>query len=294
MENDDEALWGRDAVVLLPVDRAAEDHAPTPQRPRSRRRTTVVTIAAVAVVTLAVAVLGRTTRTPTPGEVKVPVRHERFTITIDPALQCDPNRAIGPSATQTMVIDTWTDSPRRRVRNTITYADGSHYDLIATGNISLPTAAMERGVRADVAVGCRAADGAPITVVAPADLPFALDFSLQVTPEQRSAFAHFHQQADTDGTVLSIGGRLVNRWIARTRGTWAVDAGTNLIGRQVWEWSVGTDDPHTVRQQRFTNTVERLGTATRTETLEFSQDTIVTAAFFDTTGFHRVDLLPLG
>jgi hypothetical protein len=294
MGNDDEALWGRDAVVLLPTEPVADEPAPSPPRPHSRRRTAVVTIGAVAVVTLVVAVLGRTSRTPTPAEVKVPVRHERFTVTVDPALQCDARPAFGPRAPQTIVIDTWTDSPRRRVRNTITYPDGSHYDLIATGNISLPTAAMERGLRADVAVGCRGTDGAPIVVMAPADLPFALDFSLQVTPEQRSAFAHFHQQADTDGTVLNLGGRLVNRWIARTRGTWAVDAGTNLVGRQVWEWTIGTDEPRTVRQQRFTNAVERLGTATRTETLELSQDTIVTAAFFDTTGFRQVDSLPLG
>jgi hypothetical protein len=295
MGNDDEALWARDAVVLLPVEPVAEEPAPTPPLPRSRRRTILVTVGAVAVVTLVVAVLGRTTRTPTPAEeVKVPVRHERFSITIEPALQCDAREAVGPRATQAMVIDTWTDGPRRRVRDTITYSDGSHYDLIATGNISLPSTALERGVRADVAVGCRGSDGAPIVVVSPSDLPFGVDFSLQVTPEQRSAFAHFHQQADPTGTVVDRSGHQLTRWTAHARGTWAVDAGTNLVGRQTWEWWIGTDDPRTVRVQWFTNTVERLGTATRTETLVLSQDTIVTAAFFDTTGFHRVVSSPLG
>jgi hypothetical protein len=286
MGNDDEALWGRDAVVLLPVEPVADVPAPAPPRPRSRRRTTIATIGVMLAVTVAVAVLGRTTRTPSPAEVKVAARHERFTVTIDPALQCDPRRAFGPTAAQSMVIDTWTDTTRRRVRDTITYADGSHYDLIATGNISLPSAAVERGVRGDLAVGCRGSDGAPIIVVAPSDLPFGVDFSLQATPEQRSAFAHFHQQADSDGTVVDRVGHQLTRWSAHARGTWGVDAGTNLVGRQTWEWWIGTDDPRTVRVQWFTNTVERLGTATRTETLELSQDTMVTAAFFDTTGYR--------
>ena len=294
--NDDEALWGRDAVVLLPVEPTSDEptQPPSPPRPRSRRRTAIVTASAVAVVTVAVAVLGRTTRAPAPAEVKVAVRHERFAITIEPALRCPVGRSIGPATTQSMVIDTWTDGPRRRVRDTITYADGSHYDLIATGNISVPTAAVERGVRGDLAVGCRGSDGAPIIVVAPSDLPFGVDFSMQVTPEQRAAFAHFHQQADSDGTVVDRAGHQLTRWSAHARGTWAVDAGTNLVGRQTWEWWIGTDDPHTVRVQWFTSTVERLGTAARTETLELSQDSMVTAAFFDTTGFHRVDSLPLG
>jgi hypothetical protein len=300
MGNDDEALWGRDAAVLLPIEpiepSEPRDGEPAPSLAmrRSRRRTAVIVAGTIAVVTLAVAVLGRTTRTPTPGEVKVAVRHERFTITIDPALECDPRRAFGPTATQSMVIDTWTDGPRRRVRNTITYPDGSHYDLIATGNIGLPSAAVERGRRADVAVGCRRSDGTPVAVVSPSDLPFALDFSLQVTPEQRSAFAHFHQQAGDAGPVTDGAGHLVTRWTAHTRGTWAVDAGTSLVGHQTWEWWIGRDEPHSVRVQRFTNTVDHLGTAMRIETLDLSQDTMVTAAFFDTTGFHRVDSLPLG
>jgi hypothetical protein len=294
MGNDDEALWGRDAVVLLPAEPTVDKPTPAPPRPRSRRRTTIITIGVMLAVTVAVAVLGRTTRTPSPAEVKVAVRHERFTVTIDPALQCDPQRTFGPTAAQSMVIDTWTDGPRRRIRNTITYSDGSHYDLIARGNISLPSAAMERGARADVAVGCLKSDGTPVAAVTPSDLPFALDFSLQVTPEQRSAFAHFHQQASDAGPETDGDGHQVTRWTAHTRGTWAVDAGTNLVGHQTWEWWIGPDDPHTVRVQRFTNTVDRLGTAARTETLELSLDTMVTAAFFDTTGFHRVDSLPSG
>jgi hypothetical protein len=286
MGNDDEALWGRNAVVVLPLEPAETPLAPAAPPDRSRRITVMMTVAALVGVAVVVAVLGRTTRPPTPAEVKVVVRHERFTVTIEPALQCAEGGGLGPTADQSMVIDTWTDGPRRRVHDTITYADGSRYDLIATGNISLPSAASARGVRADLEVGCLGTDGTPIAVVTPPDLPFALDFSLQVTPEQRSAFAHFHQQASDGGTTLDADQRLVTQWIARARGTWSVDAGTNLVGHQEWQWSIGVGDPHTVRRQQFTNTVERLGTATRTETLELSEDTAVPAAFFDTTGYR--------
>lgn len=288
MGNDDEALWGRDAVVLLPV----EPVDPTPPHPRpprrSRRSTALVTIGVLVAVAVVVALLGRTSRTRSSDELKVHVRHERFAVVLDAILLCDPARAMAPPGVHSMIIDTWRDTTGRRVRDRITYPDGGTYDLVASGNISLPDAALERGRRQDLAQGCFGDDGAAIAIITPPDLPFALDFTSQLTPEQRSAFAHFHQQGVAGGTALDDHQRSVTTWTAATSGTWAVQGATRLAGRQTWQWSVLANDPHTVTAQWFTNTVDHLGSAARGELLQLSEDTTVTASFFDTTGFHRV------
>lgn len=278
-----------DAAPMPPsVDALAMHRPPTPQRSPVGAVAAAVVLALAIVAGLA-AVAGRE-RGRDAADSTVEVYHARYTTMIDVHLQCA-QPLNNPARATTSTIDLWADRTGRQWRDTVTYPNGTTYDVVRRGSSIYPTQMASRGTALDQAVECRlGAD--TYRFVTPFNGVVSLTTAAEITPGERP---YVQLPSDTaklvDAHVVDARGRPTQLWEMRVEGT--MNSGTVSERRltQVRRWWIDATDG-TVTQQQFTDSPEGLGTVTSMITMTVSEKIRVSAGHFDTSGWTPMETQP--
>lgn len=280
-----------DAAPLPPTPDALATH----QLPPSRSRTGV-TVAAVVIVIAAVAGLvaltGRDDAGPA-GPATIDVFHARYTTRIVADLQCETPHDTSDTFLES-TIDLWADRTGRQWRNTVTYPDGSTYDVVRRGSAIYPTEKYSRGEQADASVAC-ALDPEPYRFVTPyMDGLVTLTIAAEITPDEL-AFVRLPEDLGdlVDGDTTDSQGRSALLYEHRVSGGISNDGDlVEVPVTQVQRWWIDAADGTTVTESTFSDSVEGLGTVTSTVTLVTSETIAVPIDQFDTDGWTPMETGP--
>lgn len=283
-----------DAAPLPPTADALSSHRPP--TPRSHIGVTVAAVVVViATVVGLVALNGRDDGPAGPdGAATVEVFHARYVTRIVADLQCEtPHDTTGMFLEST--IDLWADRTGRQWRNTVTYPDGSTYDVVRRGSAIYPTEKFSRGEQADATLGCdeqllpfRDQQPEPYRFVTPYTSEFlTLTVAAEITTNE---LPFVRLPADLgeliDGEATDSQGRSALLFEQRIGGfVERLGAVSNVPIEQVQRWWIDPADGVTVTESTFSDAVEGLGTVTSTVTLVTSEAIAVPADLFDTAGW---------
>jgi hypothetical protein len=277
--------------------------APSPDDVRARRLppsrrpsawlTAAAVVMAIAAIAGLVALAGHRDEA-SQGGASVKIVHTR--VTTSTAFRLDCPRQIGNEGTfTTTIVDTWADRGGKRWRSRITYPDGSSHDMIDIGSAVYPSMSFERGTNHGARIGCVGSNAEEMVLVSGPDLPYHLDITPELAPDERAYVTPFTDNATPlPNLATDQRGRSSRLWEFRVNGTVSFDqsGGVEFPTTDLQQWWVAPGNDVHLTQRRYTRTVDTLGTASITETL-ISEETIEgSGSIFSTDGFTRLPSSP--
>lgn len=270
------------------------------QFPRARQPRMALTLLAAASIlatAVGVALVVRSNESASVGgPPMIDVHHSRIEVTLAAQLECE-TQIDTTDTFATMVIDSYSDRGGRQWRTQVTYPDGSTVDFIARGSAVYPTGAFQRGDYRGSDLGCISSEGERLTLVSEpyrGGSFFALDLLGELSPDEIPYVRPLREMSSrVDGDRVDSRGRPSQLWEYRNEGgTMSFGSVQDVDVTQISTWWVDPSDSETVTEQRYSTTVETLGSATQTLTLVFNESIDVPVDFFDTTGYEVLETSP--
>jgi hypothetical protein len=299
-------MFGRLAEAAPPAPDLEDPRAV--QRPDRHR---ALTLAAAGVIVVGgvtgivtVMALDRTERTPTatpspthlvdvePSPTHlVDVEYERLEYRAESELTCA-QPLVSSSLVTSSVIEVWADREGERWRNRISYPDGGTRDVLATGDAFYSEELAERGQAPGQSPGCLVDGQEVLLLVEPAQGDF---FSLNPVDDvpwlggEPMVYSYRELGTRVDGEFRDSRGRLASLWREEVTGRIDVGAEEQPV-TQTTEWYVDVDG--NVLEQRYTNSIHTVGTATATLTVVDADELSVEESVFDNAGYRSLPGTP--
>lgn len=179
-----------------------------------------------------------------------------------------------------MTIELWSDREGRRFRQQITYPDGSTRDVIALGHPIYPREAYARGKPGGRTIGC---GGFENLLYDPSDSIGVLTFNLPLEPVP---LGYTELGAQVVGDHTDSEGRPSDLYEEVMEGSIGEGEASRPLS-QTTSWYVNPDTGD-VLEVAYRQTIDQVGTVSRTTTLVSQGEAVVAEALFDVDGYTLI------